>query len=189
MTPVKSVNPFMVIVAMMLSWCLVSVCNSADLPKKGAPLPPLQLNSPLTSGGADYLGIGKEKLFQLGDVKSPLVMVEILGIYCPQCHKQRPIINRIFNRVQKDPKLSETIKFVGIAVGATPMEVTYLVEKAKIPYPVITDEKFDIHKLLGEPRTPFNMVVNQNGKVLWIHSGIIENVTQFFSTLKSLEKP
>jgi hypothetical protein len=39
---------------------------------------------------------------------------------------------------------------------------------------------------LGEPRTPFNIVTTREGKVLWTHLGIIEDMNAFYATLKSL---
>ncbi len=80
------------------------------------------------------------------------------------------------------------MKFIGIAAGATPMEVAYLIKEAQIPYPVIQDETFDLHKRLGEPRTPFNIVTNRAGNVLWTHLGIIEDMNALFVTLETLAK-
>lgn len=155
-------------------------------PQKGANMPKMHLGGPSSPKDGKYLGVEPQKPFALSDIKASLIMVEIIGVYCPQCHKQRPHINRLFHRIQKDDALSKEVKFIGIAAGATPMEVAYLVKEAKIPYPILTDEKFDIHKQLGEPRTPFNLVTTRDGKVLWTHLGIIEDMNAFLSTLREL---
>jgi ribosomal protein S16 len=131
-------------------------------------------------------GVETQRPFQLADVHSDLVMIEILGVYCPQCHKQRPHINRLYHRIQKDAALSKKVKLVGIAVGATAMEAAYLVKESHIPYPVITDLSFDVHKRLGEPRTPFNILTTRDGKVLWTHLGVIEDMNAFYTTLRSM---
>jgi len=155
-------------------------------PQKGSQLPMLHLDAPTVQKDRDYLGIPEQKQFELTDVKAGLIMLEVIGVYCPQCHKQRPHINRLFHRVQKDTGLAGKIKFIGIAAGATPMEVAYLVKETHIPYPIVTDEQFAVHQLLGNPRTPFNMVVTGQGRVLWTHLGIIEDMNAFLATLKQL---
>ncbi len=146
----------------------------------------LRLDAPAIAKDRDYLGIPGKKQFKLADVKADLIMLEVIGVYCPQCHKQRPHINRLFHRVQKDAGLAGKIKFIGIAAGATSMEVAYLVKETNIPYPIVTDEKFATHHLLGSPRTPFNVVVTRQGRVLWAHLGIIEDMNGFLATLEQL---
>lgn len=160
-------------------------CGDAP-PQKGSQLPALHLDAPAILKDRNYLGIPEQRQFELTDVKAGLIMLEVIGVYCPQCHKQRPHINRLFHRVQKDAELAGKIKFIGIAAGATPMEVAYLVKETNIPYPIVTDEKFAAHQLLGNPRTPFNMVVTRQGRVLWAHLGIIEDMNGFLATLKQL---
>ncbi len=155
-------------------------------PRKGSQLPALRLNTPTDQKDRNYLCIPEQKQFELADVKADLIMLEVIGVYCPQCHKQRPHINRLFHRLQKDAHLANKIKFIGIAAGATPMEVAYLVKEAQIPYPIVNDEQFTTHQLLGNPRTPFNLVVTKQGRVLWAHLGIIEDMNAFLATLKKL---
>jgi hypothetical protein len=174
------------IVAIIAGWSGVGNCDSAAAPREGSQMPSMRLNAPASQKACDYLGIATQKPFQLADVNSAIVMVEILGVYCPQCHRQRPHINRLYHRIQKDAAMSQKIKFVGIAVGASPMEVAYLVKESQVPYPIIADGNFDVHKRLGEPRTPFNIVTTREGKVLWTHLGIIEDMNAFYATLKSL---
>lgn len=43
-------------------------------------------------------------------------------------------------------------------------------------------------KLLGEPRTPFTLVVDRTGKVLLAHHGIIKDIDRFFDTVKESAK-
>jgi len=174
------------IVAGMAGWCGLGICDSAATPRKGSRMPSMSLNAPESQKDCDYLGVAANQPFVLADVNSDLIMVEIIGVYCPQCHKQRPPINRLYHRIQKDAALSKKVKFMGIAVGATPMEVAYLVKDSHIPYPIITDPTFDVHKLLSEPRTPFNIVTTKDGKILWTQLGIIDDMNVFYATLKSL---
>ncbi len=161
-----------------------AVCG--EFPKQGGVLPELALPAPASEKERAYLDVEPKQPFALRDVSAKLIVLEILGVYCPQCHKQRPHINRLFHRVARDAELSKKVKFLGVAAGATPMEVAYYMKQAKVPYPVAPDETFAIHKRLGEPRTPFTMVVASDGRVLFAQLGIVKDMNAFFSTLKEL---
>jgi hypothetical protein len=174
------------IVAVIAAWSAAGLCSATATPRKGTSMPALRLNAPATQKDCEYLGVEAGKPFGLADVHADLLVLEIIGVYCPQCHRQRPHINRLFHRVQKDAGLAQKVKFIGIAVGASAMEAAYLVRDAHIPYPVITDESFVVHQQLGEPRTPFNLVTTTEGTVLWDHLGIITDMDAFYTTLKTL---
>jgi len=161
-------------------------CGSAAPPKKGETVPDMTLPSPVMKKEIAYLGIGGKNKFSIQDLDAELIVLEILGVYCPLCHKQRPHINRLFHRVNKSSDLSDKIKFLGIATGATAMEVAFYVKQSKVPYPIVLDDKYALHKILGEPRTPYTMVVNKKGEVLFTNLGIIKDMNKFFATLKDL---
>jgi hypothetical protein len=120
-------------VAVFSGWHIMGHCGSTALPQKGSRMPSLDLNAPASQKECDYLGVEAQKPFQLADVNSDLILLEIIGVYCPQCHKQRPHINRLYHRIQKDAAFSKRLKFMGIAVGATPMEAAYLVKSPRSP--------------------------------------------------------
>jgi hypothetical protein len=155
-------------------------------PKQGENLPEIGLAVPDSEKDKAYLGIKGKDRFSIKDIDAQLIVLEILGVYCPVCHKQRPHINRLFYRVNKNADLSGKVKFLGIAAGSPSMEVDYYVKQSKVPYPVLPDEKFVIHKSMAEPRTPYTMVVTKNGKIVYAHLGLIEDMNKFFVTLKEL---
>ena len=76
-------------------------------------------------------------------------------------------------------------KILAVAVGTNPIETAYFKKENKIPYPVIKDPKFEIYKLLGEPRTPFIMLVSRDKKVVFAHLGIIKDIDKFFLQIKN----
>ncbi|MCD4721658.1 MAG: redoxin domain-containing protein [Desulfobacula sp.] len=154
--------------------------------KPGENLPEIILDAPASKKDGLYLGIGDRTRFSIKDVDAQLIVLEILGVYCPLCHKQRPHINRLFHRINKNADLSRKVKFLGITAGGTPMEVDYYMKQSKVPYPILPDEKFLIHKKLGQPRTPYNMVVTKDGQVLYAHLGIIKDMDKFFAALKKM---
>ncbi|MCU0579689.1 MAG: redoxin domain-containing protein, partial [Desulfobacterota bacterium] len=123
------------------------------LPAAGGTLPKLSLETPPDEPDKKYLGLGRGGRFSLQQVDGHLLLLEIIGVYCPQCHKQAPGFNRLFQRIQKDPRLKAKVKFLAVAAGGTATEIAYLRREFSIPFPVISDARFEIHKQLGEPRT------------------------------------
>lgn len=157
---------------------------SGGLPKVGSYLPKLQLEAPAADQEIRYLGIGDAGGFSINQIGAPFALVEIVGVYCPRCHKQAPLFNRLFHMIQKIPELSSRLKMVAVAVGANATEVAYFQKHLRIPYPVLKDPKFEIHKRLGEPRTPFTMLITKEGRVLFSHLGVIDNMERFLVRIR-----
>ncbi|MBI5583133.1 MAG: TlpA family protein disulfide reductase [Deltaproteobacteria bacterium] len=157
-----------------------------NLPFVGATLPKLILETPAEEGDKKYLGLGKGGKFSLQQVEGTLLLVEIIGVYCPLCHKQAPGFNRLFQRIQKDPRLKAKVKFLAVAAGGTATEIAYLRREFAIPFPIVNDARFEVHKQLGEPRTPFTMLLDRNRKVLFAHLGVIEDLDSFFQKIAGL---
>ena len=130
------------------------------------------------------MGIGTAETFSINQLNCQLVLIEIVGVYCPQCHIQMPLFNKLFYRIKRDADMCKKSKMLAIAVGANPIEVAYFKKEHQIPYPVIKDPEFEIHKQLGEPRTPFIMLVSRDKKVLFIHLGVIKDLDRFFLQIK-----
>lgn len=157
-----------------------------SLPSVGTVLPKFQMESPADEADKKYLGIGKIGKFTFPQVEGQILLVEIVGVYCPLCHKQAPGFNRLFQRIQKDPRLSPKVKMLAIAAGGSPSELNYLRQDFSIPFPIIRDTEYEIHKRLGEPRTPFTLLIDRNRKVLFTHLGVIEDMDSFFNTIVAL---
>jgi len=160
--------------------------NCGTPPKLGDTLPEMKLDAPVSKQDKAYLGIPDAAQFLIEDIDTRVLVLEILGVYCPVCHRQRPHINRLFHRVNKNADLAGKVKFLGIAAGGTPMETAYYVKQSKVPYPILPDEKFAVHKKLNEPLTPYTLVATREGKILYAQLGLIEDMDKFFSTLKEL---
>ncbi len=159
---------------------------SETLPVVGSSLPAFKLITPSLEKERAYLGIENVEVFSIDQVKCKVLMLELVGVYCPRCHVQLPRNKKLFYRIIKDAKISDKIKILAIAIGATPAEVAYLKKQFRTPYPIVTDSKFEIHKLLGEPRTPFTMLVTGGSNVAYAHLGTLENMDEFFLEIKKL---
>jgi len=68
------------------------------------------------------------------DVDAEIIMIEIVGVYCPNCHVQMPLFNDLFQRIKRDPDLYGKIKLLAIAVGATANEIKYFTDEYRIAY-------------------------------------------------------
>jgi len=176
-------------------WVLVSILMfhpipalSGGLPAPGTYLIAFQLETPSSEKERTYLGIGAAEDFSIDQLNCELIMIEIVGVYCPQCHIQMPLFNKLFYRIKRDADINEKTKMLAVAVGANPIELAYFKKKYNIPYPVIKDPNFEIHKLLGEPRTPFIMLVSRDKEILFAHLGIIRDIDTFFLKIKEFLK-
>lgn len=163
---------------------------SGTLPKKGSTLPDFRVTAPDEKKDSDYLNLGAEKTFRIQDIDAKLLFIEIIGVYCLQCHKQLPSNRKLFFRIKKNSRLAQKVRMIAIAAGANTNETKHIVDQLEIPYPVLPDTKFQIHKILGEPRTPFTMLVTPDGKVKYAHVGLIKNMNRLYKKiLKEASKP
>jgi len=167
--------------------CLLTVLQAVGFaapPEPGAVLADFALQAPATEQERTYLGVqGPQVRFR--EIQAEWVLLEIVGVYCPRCYEQAPALNTLFKRLERG-QLGNRLKLVAVAAGATPMEVEMVSRQWRNSYPVIPDPTFAIHKLLGEPRTPFVLLVDNQGRVRLSHKGVIENVDRFYQQLKKL---
>ncbi len=166
-------------------WVFLMVL-SEGLSTAGSCLSRLQLEAPASDQEKRYLGIGDVTAFSFNQIGASFILLEIVGIYCPRCHKQAPLFNQLYYMIQKIPGLSEKLKMLAVAVGANATELAYYQKHLRIPYPVLKDPKFELHKCLGEPRTPFTMLTTKDGKVVFSHLGVIDDMEGLLVRIRKL---
>jgi protein-disulfide isomerase len=168
----------------MLSIALAMPALSAQLPEKGSVLPSIRFLSPPLPEDQKYLAVAGDT-FSVKDVTCQVLLVEIINVYCPACYRQAPLFNKLFARIEQG-KLKNKVKMLAVAAGGTAAEVKYLRKDGQYAYPIVQDQTFTVHRLLGEPRTPFTILVDKKGHVLYAHLGIIEDIDAFYDSLKQL---
>jgi hypothetical protein len=175
-----------VLLALTLVVATGAPAAGAGLPKKGDTLPAFELEAPASEPARAYLGISAPS-FKLGDIPCRVLLLEVIGVYCPQCYRQAPLFNTLHSRIEKG-RLKGQVKMLALAAGGNPNEIRYLTEQVQYTFPIVPDPKFDLHKLLGEPRTPFTLLVSPAGKVLHTHMGVIEDIDAFLKLLTDLSR-
>lgn len=171
-----------------LCLCLALACLPMQgwaAPQQGESIPSLQLVAPDRAEDAAYLGLTGQQAVTLADFAGELFLIEIIGVYCPFCHQQVPTFNTLYARLTR-AKLDGAVKMLAIASGATQPEIDFLRQQSGYTYPVLRDEDYALHKALGEPKTPFTMLVDRQGVVRYAHMGIVQDVDGLFATIKSL---
>ncbi|NPV05262.1 MAG: TlpA family protein disulfide reductase [Syntrophaceae bacterium] len=161
----------------------------AGQPKPGDRLFDLTLPVPNERADRDHLGLsGWGKTFKIADIKANLVLIEILSMYCPFCQKEAPIVNQLFEAIEKDPAARGKIKIIGIGAGNSAYEVEVFRKRYSVPFPIFPDPDYEIHKKCGEVRTPFFIAVRLNPDgtqdVTYTRLGSFGEVPEFLATLK-----
>jgi thiol-disulfide isomerase/thioredoxin len=131
-------------------------------PEKGETLPLINLPVPKNAEERNYLGLSGGGLFKIPQIKACAVIVELFSMYCPFCQKDAPRVNELYRLIESNPVLKNKIKLIGIGVGNSPYEVGVFKKTYDIPFPLFPDKDFVIHKVCGEVRTPYYMIVRMN---------------------------
>lgn len=146
---------------------------------------PMDFPVPAQNEDRQYLGLNGRDTFRLSDLKTDIILFEVIGVYCPQCYKQLPSFNKLFKRINRG-KLKDKVKMIALAAGGTQPEVDQLKGHQKYTFPVIKDPAYTVHKSLGQPLTPFTLLLGADGKVLYTHLGVIEDIDELYRTIKKM---
>ena len=128
-------------------------------PSTGGVLPTINLPIPKILSEKQYLGLAGEGIFKIPQIKAEVVIIEIFSMYCPNCQKDAPKVNELYNMIENQPELKTKIKLIGIGAGNSSYEVELFKKTYSIPFPLFPDKDFSIHKACGEVRTPYYIIV------------------------------
>ncbi|MDH5202493.1 MAG: redoxin domain-containing protein [Nitrospirota bacterium] len=183
----KTIISITVIIFLFSGFVAVALAAN-EPPKEGGMLPDIKLQMPKSPEGKNYLGLKGDGSFTIPQIKANVVIIEIYSMYCPYCQKEAPIVNELFNLIEKNPDLKGKIKIIGIGAGNTPFEVDTFRKTYDIPFPLFQDEDFSIHKACGEVRTPYFIAIKINKKgthqVIYSELGTIKNAEDFLKMIR-----
>jgi len=142
------------------------------------PFPDLAFTQALPKEEQAYLGIPQKKSFSFKEIRGNLILIEFISTYCVSCQRQAPIFNELYISIEKDPRLKVKVKMIGVAAGNNLHEVEIYKKQYNIPYPILSDPKFDAHTAVGSPRTPFTIWTRKDaqgrGIVVSTHLGLMD---------------
>ncbi|BDV00788.1 hypothetical protein TDMWS_08730 [Thermodesulfomicrobium sp. WS] len=165
-------------------WVLGAVSVGAQPLGPGASIAQIRFPAPHLAEDAATLGVKPGGFFTVKDLGADLVLLEVIGVYCPQCHKQAPGYNSLYGRLQKG-KTKGRVAMFAVAAGGTDLEVAQARE-SMYRFPVVSDPNYVAHKALGEPLTPYTIVCRADGTIVWAHLGVVEDVSELYARIRDL---
>jgi len=153
----------------------------------GNALATIKLPIPQHPDERKYLGVAGKHFFRIPQVKADIIVVEIFSLYCPQCQTAAPEVNALYQMIEEVSDFKNRIKMIGIGAGNSVLEVNAFREKHRVPFPLFPDQDFTIHKLLGEVRTPYFVIVkfdkNRAGRVIYAKEGAFGEAENFLQQI------
>lgn len=153
---------FLTVMILLFSAFISPALAATKPPEKGEQLPVINLPIPKNPEERNYLGLSGSGSFKIPQIKAKVVIIEIFSMYCPYCQKDAPGVNELFRLIENNPDIKNKIKLIGIGAGNSPYEVEVFKKTYTVPFPLFPDRDFTIHKVCGEVRTPYFMVVKIN---------------------------
>ena len=166
-----------VMLALFVATAIGAAENSP--PKVGSALPEIELLKPNNSADLKYLGLSGSGFFKINQIKARVVIIEIFSMYCPYCQAEAPNVNRLYAVIEGNSALKDKVKIIGIGIGNSQFETGIFKKKYTVAFPLIPDADFKLHKIMGEVRTPYFIVVKLNSgkhpEVIYSKLGALEN--------------
>lgn len=157
------------------------------IPQKGDVMPPIVLPMPQDPVHQTYLGLAPGDTFQIMDIRGAVLIIEIMSMYCPHCQREAPRINTFFNGIEQDAALKDQVKLIGIGAGNSLFEINFFQKKYAVPFPLFPDAEFQIHKQVGEVRTPYFFGVHlkgpEAGRIFYSQLGGPDDALKFLENL------
>ena len=144
---------------MMTAICFAEI----NPPQVGGVFPEIELLKSSNPVDLKYLGLSGSGIFKIQQVKADVVIIEIFSMYCPYCQAEAPAINELYGLIENNPVLKNKIKIIGIGINNSLFETDIFKNKYKVAFPLIPDGDFKLHKIIGEVRTPYFIVVKLKG--------------------------
>jgi thiol-disulfide isomerase/thioredoxin len=158
---------FFLAVLMMTAICFAEI----NPPQVGGVFPEIELSKSANPADLKYLGLSGSGMFKIQQIKADVVIVEIFSMYCPYCQGEAPNVNNLYSLIENNPVLKNKIKIIGIGINNSLFETDIFKNKYKISFPLVPDGDFKLHKIIGEVRTPYFIVVKlRDGKTEVIYS-------------------
>jgi peroxiredoxin len=175
----------LIIAAMLMAGCLffLTLPARADL-AVGQLFPDLTFSGTISEADRDYLGLVQPGPFRLKQIQARYVLLEIFSNSCPHCILEAPDANRLFRLIQQNRRLQSTdgaprLKMLGVGFYGKPSEMEVWRIKREVKFPLIPDPKAEVGKALDIPGTPTYVVLDRQGRVVFMHAGAMGSPHEF----------
>lgn len=157
-----------------------------NLPHPGTVLPEFTVAAPVNPAYRLYLNLDKEKTFQPGKMNVELLLIEVFNVYCAACNYMAPYMSDLHAKIEKDDALRGKVKMMGIGAGNDIWDIDEYSDKYS--FPIVPDDDYDFHNLVGQPPTPFLLFTKPYGQgrllVVDTHLGTLEDSDKLLSLVK-----
>jgi thiol-disulfide isomerase/thioredoxin len=140
----------------------------------------------------NYLGISGQGNFEIPQIETQILIIEIFSMYCPHCQKEAPGVNELYKSIQERVDLKDKIKIIGIGATNSAYEVSQFKKTYEIPFPLFPDEDISISRKLGASSTPTFIAVkflnNGDYEIFYFKSGSIGEIPQFLQKILELSE-
>jgi thiol-disulfide isomerase/thioredoxin len=126
----------------------------------------LELPIPPSDRDRAYLGLEGSGTFKLNQIKTRILIIEILNTYCPHCQHSAPLVNTLYDQIQERADLKDRIKIIGIGVGDNRDEINLFKQDYQVTFPLIPDQEGDIINTFGVQATPTFIGIRLNDRGL-----------------------
>ena len=175
--------------ALLSFLCVLTLAGAAEKdPVVGQTVPEVKFAATVTPEGSTYLGLAKQGPFTLKDVKAPYVLVEQFSTNCPHCMAQAPVMNTLFDKVEKAAQLKDKLKFIGTGQGNDETAMKMWKAFHKVPFPLVPDPTNSFGKAMNFTPYPVTVILDKTGKILFVHIGAFDNADEVLQKIKAIVK-
>lgn len=155
--------------------------------KAGSGLPDFRMPVTFSAEHAEYLGLSDSvSLFRFSDVKAEFILINVFNLYCGPCQRDAPDLNEMYEKIAA-MGLEGRIKFLGLAAGNSVLEAESWRTQFHVPFPLIPDQDYVMHKGLGDVSTPYFILARVVGpgrlEVLFSREGAFDDKDAFFADI------
>ena len=160
--------------------------ESDQLPGPGDILDAHAFVAPAEDVDAAYLGLAAKDRFFPAELQADVIILEVMNVYCASCQYMKPNMNELFTKINSEPDLKDHIKLIAVGVGNDRWDIA--AAASSYDFPLIPDEDYEFHRLVGQPPTPFLLFVrpySQNRLVVMAsHLGRLQDTAVLFQMVK-----
>jgi thiol-disulfide isomerase/thioredoxin len=164
-----------------LAFFLVSTAANAE-PKVGKKVN-LKFGKTMSADDQNYLGLAKPGPFSRKDIKAPYLLVEVFSTTCSHCQAGAPAMNNFFQLVSQNPSLKDKLKVIGSGFQDNEFKLMYWKQNFETRFPLVADLEGDVFRAVDAGGTPTIVVLDQDGKIVFVHEGVFRKAEDFLKEI------